>query len=108
MKLYYKFRNSSLDTAPLGILTGSDTSSNVYTPSGARIIGWAEDMVVHFCQVEGFGGMVFVVDPNAPPATVSTQSPNPLRISLDYSLPVSIPHQLSVPIAGATAASPMR
>lgn len=67
MKLYYKFRNSSLDTAPLGISTGSDTSTNVYTPSGARIIGWAQDSLIHFCQVEGFGGMVFVVDPNAPP-----------------------------------------
>lgn len=67
MKLYYKFRNSSLDTAPLGIVTGNDTSEFVYTPSGARIIGWMPGQNIHFCQVEGFGGTVFVVDPNAPP-----------------------------------------
>lgn len=65
--LYQKFRNSSLDTAPLGIYCGADRSDNVYTPSGARVVGWTGNKGVHFCQVTGFGDIVFVVDPSAPP-----------------------------------------
>lgn len=67
MKLYQKFRNSSLDTSPVGLFSGSDESGSVYTPAGARIVAWTGTEGVHFCQVEGFGGIVFVVDPTAPP-----------------------------------------
>lgn len=67
MKLYKKFRDSSLDISPVGLWTGPDRSTSVYTPSGARIVAWTGDDSTHFCQVEGFGGMVFVVDPKAPP-----------------------------------------
>ena len=67
MKLYHKFRNSSLDISLLGLYTGPDTSESVYTPTGARIVGWLEENGAHFCQIEGFGGMVFAVDPNATP-----------------------------------------
>lgn len=66
MKLYRKFRDSSLDTSPLGFYTGPDTSDSVYTPTGSRILAWS-GKDIHFCQVEGFGGMVFTVDPTAPP-----------------------------------------
>lgn len=65
MTLYQKFRNSSLDTTDVGLVPGPDTSESVYTPSGARILAWNGS--IHFCQVEGFGDMVFVVDPSAPP-----------------------------------------
>ena len=67
MKLYHKFRNSSLDISLLGLFTGSEVSESVYTPTGARIVGWVQENGAHFCQIEGFGGMVFAVDPNATP-----------------------------------------
>lgn len=67
MDLYRKFRNSSLDTAPLGLWSGEETSASVFTPSGARIVAWCSENGSHFCQVEGFGDMVFAVDPSAPP-----------------------------------------
>lgn len=67
MNLYQKFRISSLDISLLGLFTGPDTSNSVYTPTGARIIAWLKEDGAHFCQIEGFGGMVFAVDPNATP-----------------------------------------
>ena len=67
MMLYHKFRNSSLDISPLGMFSGSDVSESVYTPSGARIVAWTGTQGGHFCQVVGFGDMVFAVDPAAPP-----------------------------------------
>lgn len=67
MKLYQKFRNSSLDISPVGLWSGPEHSDSVYTPSGARIVAWSDQQDIHFCQIEGFGGMVFAVDPNAPP-----------------------------------------
>lgn len=65
--LYQKFRRSSLDISPLGLITGPDESDSVYTPARYRIVAWAKDMSFHFCQVEGFGSIVFAVDPCAPP-----------------------------------------
>ena len=65
--LYQKFRNSSLDTAPLGLVSGSDVSNSVFTPPGYRMIAWTGNHGIHFCHVAGFGEMVFAVDPAAPP-----------------------------------------
>lgn len=65
MMLYQKFKNSSLDTSDIGLFSGPDDSNSVFTPSGAKILAWNGD--IHFCLVEGFGEMVFAVDPNAPP-----------------------------------------
>ena len=67
MLLYHKFRNSSLDTAALSMICGADTSDSVYTPTGARIVAWTGNSGGHFCQITGFGDMVFAVDPSAPP-----------------------------------------
>ena len=67
MMLYHKFRNSSLDTSPLGMISGADDSDSAYTPTGARIVAWTGNQGGHFCQVVGFGEMVFAVDPVAPP-----------------------------------------
>ena len=67
MFLYQKFRNSSLDTGTLNLYSGADTSDSVYTPTGARIVGWTGNAGVHFCQITGFGDAVFAVDPSAPP-----------------------------------------
>lgn len=67
MKLYYKFRNSSLDTSPLGLISGGDQSNSVYTPEGSRIVAWLNSGDVHFCQTEGYGDMVFMVSPDASP-----------------------------------------
>lgn len=67
MKTYYKFRNSCLDTMPVGFYTGKDESDSVYTPARARMVAWCGNAGVHLCQVEGFGGMIFAVDPTAPP-----------------------------------------
>ncbi len=65
--LYQKFRRSSLDITPLGLITGPDESDSVYTPARARMVAWGRDRSFHFCQVEGFGDTVFAVDPSAPP-----------------------------------------
>lgn len=65
--LYQKFRRSSLDISPLGLITGPDESESVYTPARYRMVAWSTDMTFHFCQVEGFGDTVFAVDPSAPP-----------------------------------------
>ena len=65
--LYQKFRRSSLDISPLGLITGPEESDSVYTPARYRIVAWSRDMSFHFCQVEGFGDIVFAVDPSAPP-----------------------------------------
>ena len=67
MFLYQKFRNSSLDTGTLNLYSGADSSDSVYTPTGARIVGWTGNAGVHFCQITGFGDAVFAVDPSAPP-----------------------------------------
>lgn len=67
MNLYHKFRNSSLDISLLGLYTGPDTSDSVYTPTGARIVAWVKENGAHFCQIEGFGGLVFAIDPGATP-----------------------------------------
>lgn len=68
MKLYYKFRNSSLDTSPLGLYAGPERSDSVFTPSHARIVAWlGGDSKVHFCQIDGLGDLVFAVDPGATP-----------------------------------------
>ena len=67
MLLYQKFRNSSLDTTPLGITAGRERSDSVFTPAGARIVAWIEYTGIHFCQVTGFADMVFAVDPAATP-----------------------------------------
>lgn len=67
MKLYERFRTSSLDTLPIGLWTGPDTSEDVFTPTGSRVVAWLAESDIHFCLVEGFGDTVFVVDPKAPP-----------------------------------------
>ena len=67
MYFYQKFRNSSLDTAALSMVCGADSSDSVYTPTGARIVAWTGNSGGHFCQITGFGNMVFAVDPCAPP-----------------------------------------
>ncbi len=67
MKQYLKFRESCLDTSPLGFYTGPAKSDSVYTPTGGRVLAWCGMKGIHLCQVEGFGGMVFAVDPAAPP-----------------------------------------
>lgn len=68
MTLYEKFRNSSLDITPVGLICDSDSSDSVYTPTGSKVIARStERSEVHFCQVTGLGEKVFVVDPSAPP-----------------------------------------
>lgn len=68
MPMYAKFRNSSLDTSPIGLYCGQSRSDRVYTPVGARVIAWSTEIEgLHFCQVAGFGSLVFAVDPSAPP-----------------------------------------
>lgn len=68
MMLYEKFRNSSLDTSPVGLISGPGRSNHVCTPSGAKIIAWSADReAIHFCHISGLGELVFAVDPSAPP-----------------------------------------
>lgn len=63
--IYQKFRNSSLDTSAVGMIVGSEQSLFAATPTGAKVIAWAEGFGIHFCTIEGLGDTIFIVEPDA-------------------------------------------
>lgn len=65
-KLYDKFRNSSLDTSSIGLITGNERSYSALTPSGARVFAWAALGSAHFCTIGDNDETVYAVDPDAP------------------------------------------
>lgn len=65
MTLYDKLRNSSLDTAALGLDIREDGSPCPFAPLGSTVIGWATDDSLHFCFGAGRGETVFAVNPSA-------------------------------------------
>lgn len=58
--LYEKYKNLKIDGSWIGLESGKG-SPYFCTPVGAEIIGW--DNGIHYCFIEGFGDMVFCVNP---------------------------------------------
>lgn len=69
MKLYSEFKQSEIDLSCVGLGAGSESSDHFCTPVGAKVIGWAGVDGIHFCKIEAFGDMVFVVSPMNEPGT---------------------------------------
>ena len=63
MITYRAFRQAGIDLALLGLEAGEQSSEYFCTPIGAEVIGWEGVDGIHCCFVEGFGEMVFAVNP---------------------------------------------
>lgn len=60
---YEAFLQAGISLAPLGLEAGDRHSGYFCTPLGAEVIGWEGVDGIHCCFVEGFGEMVFAVNP---------------------------------------------
>lgn len=60
--LYEQFQQLTIDPAWIG-LAHEDNDPYFCTPIGAKVIGW--DNGLHYCFIEGFGEMVFAVNPES-------------------------------------------
>ena len=58
--LYEKYKNLKIDGSWIGLESGGRMPC-FCTPIGTEIIGW--DNGIHYCFIEGFGDMVFCVNP---------------------------------------------
>lgn len=63
MITYEKLVESDIELSPLGLERRETRSDYFCTPVGARVIYWTGVDGIHYCQVEGFGEMIFVVCP---------------------------------------------
>lgn len=59
--LYEQFQNLDIDTSWIG-LSREENQQYFCTPIGAKIFAW--DNGIHYCFINGFGGMVFAVNPD--------------------------------------------
>ena len=62
MILLEKFKNLDMDKSLIGLEKGGSEGGYFCTPVGAKVIGW-ECEGIHYCFIEGFGEMVFAVNP---------------------------------------------
>ncbi len=62
MTFYEKFRQLNIDLSPVGLEPGGVRC--FCTPKGAELIGQAGLEGIHYCFIEGFGEMVFAVNPS--------------------------------------------
>lgn len=63
MTLYERYQQLPIDFSQLGLGRGSTQSDYFCTPIGAEIVGWEGVDGIHYCFIQGFGDMVFAVDP---------------------------------------------
>lgn len=63
MTLYERYKQRDIDYSQLGLLPADDTCRYFCTPRGAEIIGREGVDGIHYCFVEGYGEMVFSVNP---------------------------------------------
>ena len=63
MSNYYKFLRGKVDLSKIGFIQREENVPYFCTPKGARIIGWAGVDGIHYCAINGFKEMIFVVDP---------------------------------------------
>lgn len=59
-ELYEKFQSLKVDTSYIGLSRGNDIRY-FCTPNGSTVIGW--DNCIHYVFINGFGEMVFAVNP---------------------------------------------
>ena len=59
-ELYLRFQNLKINMDSIG-LSGEQNGVYFCTPIGSQIIGW--DNGLHYCFIDGFGEMVFCVNP---------------------------------------------
>ncbi len=64
MTLYQKFKKLDIDFSQLGLEPGDTCGDYFCDPVGAEVIGWAGVDGIHCCFIEGFGEMVFAVNPS--------------------------------------------
>ncbi len=62
-KTFQKFLRSGIDLSPVGVERREGNNPYFCTPKGSSIFGWAGVDGIHFCFIQGFGGMVFAVSP---------------------------------------------
>lgn len=65
MTLLDHYYNLDTDLSPIGLLGRADNEGYSCTPLGAQIIDWTGVDGIHYCFVEGFGEMVFAVNPSS-------------------------------------------
>lgn len=61
MTLYQKYKSLKIDKSYINLEEGNEIADWFCTPIGARVIGWENG--IHYCFIEGFGDMVFAVNP---------------------------------------------
>lgn len=64
MTAYEKFKSLDVDMSIIGLEKGDEEGGYFCTPKGARVIGWECDGI-HYCFIDGFGEMVFAVNPES-------------------------------------------
>lgn len=64
MTLYQEFKKLDIDFSQLGLEPGDTCGDYFCDPVGAEVIGWAGVDGIHCCFIEGFGEMVFAVNPS--------------------------------------------
>ena len=62
MDIFEKFEKLEIDKSLIGLEKGDLEGGYFCTPVGAKVIGW-ECEGIHYCFIEGFGEMVFAVNP---------------------------------------------
>lgn len=62
MSVYEKFKSIEGDMSLIGLEKGDSEGGYFCTPIGAEVIGW-ETEGIHYCFIDGFGEMVFAVNP---------------------------------------------
>ncbi len=61
IELYEKYKSLNIDGSYIGLEQGDETGDYFCTPVGAKVIGW--DNGIHYCFIDGFGEVVFCVNP---------------------------------------------
>ena len=60
-ELYERYKKLNIDGSYIGLEKGDEIGGYFCTPVGAKVIGW--DNGIHYCFIDGFGEMVFCVNP---------------------------------------------
>ena len=61
-EIYEKYKKLNIDGSYIGFEKGDEIGDYFCTPVGAKVIGW--DNGIHYCFIDGFGEMVFCVNPD--------------------------------------------
>ena len=64
MNIYKEYEKLKLNKSYIGLEEGDKEGGYFCTPIGTRVIGWEGVGGIHYCFIDGFGEMVFAVNPN--------------------------------------------